>query len=582
MLLYHNKGKLRLFVQRYGSLFFRKDSLFIGFLMGILTVGFQALFENYPEYCPVVDHPYGAQALGSLVTFTVVFRTNLGWARYWEAITQPHFMYSKWTDAYSQFCAFVSVTIKDNKDKEDSSKEDFLRCIQAIVENDYLLLSIIVCDRLSRSDSARMDHRSRQGTSWNEQITMRSQLHREVTRDMNGGSTMPQFNELQQGQDLHEAVYNCAEGHHWRSRNEESLMAAWEGASYPITRKPTEKKYEKLSTSTDRPQMVMFWILHSMSDASDKLKIAPPIQSRMYQELSNGMLGFRNVLKIADVPFPFPHAQIIMILLVFWMCLIPIFMMNFTKSWITGPVLASLLVMATWCLNELAIELEDPFGLDANDLSLQDFHIRFMQGIKEITGASESIEQLYIDELVQARDRLRAETIVRTPHTGLQAVSLNCIAIQEAGRISASAAATGPTALQSDGRLPVPTIFGVNSPETTQDKAALRSSAICAPILEQKQAKAQAPVIAALDVHLERIGLRMEEHLATIANQLSLLADLSRDGGGLGQRFLTSNIEGSNSPSWSRTEPGHIEVHPMSRSSGDGRSGELHPTFGCW
>ena len=46
---------------------------------------------------------------------------------------------------------------------------------------------------------------------------------------------------------------------------------------------------------------------------------------RMYQELSNGMLGFYNCLKIADVPFPLPYAQLLGLLLIAFSCLIPFY-----------------------------------------------------------------------------------------------------------------------------------------------------------------------------------------------------------------------------------------------------------------
>ena len=42
-----------------------------------------------------------------------------------------------------------------------------------------------------------------------------------------------------------------------------------------------------------------------------KLMTPPPVLSRVYQELSNGMLGFNQSLKLADVPFPFIFAQIL-------------------------------------------------------------------------------------------------------------------------------------------------------------------------------------------------------------------------------------------------------------------------------
>ena len=36
----------------------------------------------------------------------------------------------------------------------------------------------------------------------------------------------------------------------------------------------------------------------------------PPILSRVYQELSNAMLGFNSAMKVATTPFPFPYAQL--------------------------------------------------------------------------------------------------------------------------------------------------------------------------------------------------------------------------------------------------------------------------------
>ena len=52
----------------------------------------------------------------------------------------------------------------------------------------------------------------------------------------------------------------------------------------------------------------------------------------MYQELSNGMLGFYNCLKIADVPFPLPYAQLLGLLLIAFSCLIP-----FYAAWTQDP-----------------------------------------------------------------------------------------------------------------------------------------------------------------------------------------------------------------------------------------------------
>eukprot|EP00971_Amphidinium_carterae_P022269 439154-Amphidinium_carterae.1 len=148
-----------------------------------------------------------------------------------------------------------------------------------------------------------------------------------------------------------------------------------------------------------------------MASASTDLDIAPPIQSRMYQEVSNGMLGFNNSLKIADVPFPFPYAQLLDLSLIVFTFFIPMYVAIFTQSLYAAPALAFVLFEGIWCFNEarhnphqrrletlrsfvhtlpavalafvgwvgsfvaeVAKELEQPYGSDANDMSLEDFH----------------------------------------------------------------------------------------------------------------------------------------------------------------------------------------------------------------
>ena len=47
--------------------------------------------------------------------------------------------------------------------------------------------------------------------------------------------------------------------------------------------------------------------------------------------------------------------------------------------------------LAVFCyvsLNEVASELEDPFGTDANDLPLHRLHMRYNYDLREIVGAS--------------------------------------------------------------------------------------------------------------------------------------------------------------------------------------------------
>eukprot|EP00971_Amphidinium_carterae_P078711 1557163-Amphidinium_carterae.1 len=55
------------------------------------------------------------------------------------------------------------------------------------------------------------------------------------------------------------------------------------------------------------------WILDEISTCSlsGKMLIEAPILTRVYHELSNGMLAFFRAMQIEAVPFPFPFAQVI-------------------------------------------------------------------------------------------------------------------------------------------------------------------------------------------------------------------------------------------------------------------------------
>merc|ERR1712232_6259 len=119
--------------------------------------------------------------------------------------------------------------------------------------------------------------------------------------------------------------------------------------------------------------MVVNWLNHNLAYCSSELAVAPPIQSRVYQEISNGMLGFNNALKVADVPFPFPYSQIVLMLLLVWTCLVPPYIMSFTRSFIVGPVLAFLVSSFMFCMNRIAVELENPFGQTANKVCVPEF-----------------------------------------------------------------------------------------------------------------------------------------------------------------------------------------------------------------
>lgn len=106
----------------------------------------------------------------------------------------------------------------------------------------------------------------------------------------------------------------------------------------------------------------------SKPDQKKVLNIPPPILSRVFQQLGNGMAAFHEAVQIASIPFPFPYSQCCSCLLAIHWLLIPFVVCGWSPSlWIAGTF-SFLQVFILWALNSIAIEIENPFGTDSNDV----------------------------------------------------------------------------------------------------------------------------------------------------------------------------------------------------------------------
>jgi predicted membrane chloride channel (bestrophin family) len=145
--------------------------------------------------------------------------------------------------------------------------------------------------------------------------------------------------------------------------------------------------------------MVFGWVLRSIGRRSQQkgINAAAPVFSRVYQVLSDGMLGYSNAHKLYDTPFPFPYSQLIFFNLI---------LLSITVPWLisakTGDykgeypdwggkgvcVIGSFMVVLMYfTLNEVARDLEDPFAFDPNELPLvimqRDFNAKIQALVSE-------------------------------------------------------------------------------------------------------------------------------------------------------------------------------------------------------
>jgi len=125
-----------------------------------------------------------------------------------------------------------------------------------------------------------------------------------------------------------------------------------------------------LRTSEARVELIFEWIqlLIVQNISTGVLSIPPPILSRAFQEIANGMVAFHDSIKISFVPFPFPYAQNCDFLLVLHWCLAPFVISQWVNTPLWAFVFVFIQVFVLWSLNFIAVEIENPFGNDKNDL----------------------------------------------------------------------------------------------------------------------------------------------------------------------------------------------------------------------
>ncbi|CAJ1437573.1 unnamed protein product, partial [Effrenium voratum] len=114
------------------------------------------------------------------------------------------------------------------------------------------------------------------------------------------------------------------------------------------------------------------------------LDIPPPILSRVYQTLSRGFVNLLNAVKIKDTNFPFPWAQIIMLLLVVHSIFTPLIVTSMMTSYQWAIPVTFLPVFGMFALNQVAAQLEMPFGQDDNDLPLGHFQREMNQSLLQL------------------------------------------------------------------------------------------------------------------------------------------------------------------------------------------------------
>jgi hypothetical protein len=304
---------------------------------------------------------------------------------------------------------------------------------------------------------------------------------------------------------------------------------------------------------------VITWILGELCHLAGDLDVPPPIQSRIYQEISNAMVGFQNCVKIADVPFPFPYAQLLSVLVFAFALITPVAVACFTRSFIAGPIFTMLVWSAIWCVNEVAKELENPFGMDVNDICLEDLHASFVSVLEETS------EALDVQHHIREQDRRLAQEAGDKPSSHVVEVNASPTSAPYSLSVPTGSPFLAPkdfisdTAGVSKTKMPSPRVKAIEGSPTKETHPNLVNTGpgipssppeplmpappIVSTKVKQKLFGAQAQewlgvaedgrssggplqAVHVIDSQLAQIGTRMEAQLAQIAKELEALSVL--------------------------------------------------------
>jgi len=361
---------LKVLFRRRGSIVLRTIpvALFSSSIAVILMI--VERFTLVPESAmPILQHPIAVQMLAIVLGYVTVLRTNIAVGRYFEGMTNVQFFGSKWNDAYTQLCSFIRSSAKLHviKGAGDNMMNE-LGELQIKLLHWFSLLHCLAINEL--------------------QVT---QL--DVHEDM----FLKRINIVPNAQPSHLSMLASSQGGNGNEdlkaplRDREEALEKTTGLPMlTVIGEPSPEERYSLLKADNKVDLVHSWIIEAVSCASleGRILTQPPILSRVYQELSNGMLGFNQAYKIALVQFPFAFAQMLTVFLVAFLFCCPIAVYVFTGGEFLTPGLTLFTVLGFWGIHEIAVEIENPFGVSVNHLPLVELHETLNETLMEVTQAT--------------------------------------------------------------------------------------------------------------------------------------------------------------------------------------------------
>jgi predicted membrane chloride channel (bestrophin family) len=325
----------------------------------------------------LMEHPYPYQIFCFVVGFLLVFRTTFAYNRYQLALQHLTIMTSKWGDVALQILSFDTMKSTDGVEVEERQK------FRSEVVHLVSLLHAVSLQKM-RSDAAVEN--------------LRPYVPDDVSDGGCAGFQEPWLGGLVRVLDsTPRPSSHKSKAERWRccrTPTSADVMRRYEAMPFHVHGGVPVEEADRLRSVDDRCFLVMQWLVDLLVDGRKwNANVEGPIVSRIYQELSDGMLGYNQARKFTEVPFPFPYAQLVLGLLCIYALSVPVVVVAWVKQRSAKVLLTFIAVWGYFAINEVNRELEDPFLHGPNDLPLPTLQADFNNRLQSLDARNRSNRQ---------------------------------------------------------------------------------------------------------------------------------------------------------------------------------------------
>lgn len=365
MILYDNGDSIAVLLRISGSVL--PDCIpvaLFSFVIGCTLAIIRELtdwFDNSKWYS--IHNTFTIRTIAVVMGILLATRTNMALDRWMDGISQVQLMLSKWGDAFIALSGFFSSKVCTDEQKQR------ILMFRVRIAHWFSLMSCLAFATLRASQLTNLDD-----------VPIREMFPDTGKKPSEGNG-----DKMVEAKSFTSERRNTDAGHldQFKYRSSYAVEGKDESISsldLLVLSAPSSVELELLDMSVDKVNAVYLWIIQGISEEvrAKTLDAPPPIVSRVYQEVSNGKLGFNQAHKVAMVPFPFPFAQMVSILLCAIYLIFPVYLDIFTKNFYFTPALSFFIPICYCGLNRVAVELEEPFGTDWNDVDIEVRHEEFL------------------------------------------------------------------------------------------------------------------------------------------------------------------------------------------------------------